>query len=292
MDIIATVEEALTSQAVQQISGTLGESPQNTNAALTVAVPAILSALLSQATSGGFGLSSLTSLLSSARTDSNLLEDVGSLVHGPSAASSTETGRSLLKSAFGDKLGNVQNLIASQSGVQVSSASSILALAGPMILAAMKKVLGSEPTTSAVANLLCSQRTSILSGFPAGLGDAFAGRTAGTVLAVPQPKDSGMKMFGWVLLALLGVSLLAYFLLNSGTKTAVESATTKVPAVPAASKSVSGALGELFKRKLPNGIELNIPRLGIENRLIDFIEDSSKQVDKATWFDFDRVTQK
>jgi OmpA-OmpF porin, OOP family len=35
---------------------------------------------------------------------------------------------------------------------------------------------------------------------------------------------------------------------------------------------------------------LNIPRLGIENKLLDFIEDPSRPVDKTTWFDFDRLT--
>ena len=49
------------------------------------------------------------------------------------------------------------------------------------------------------------------------------------------------------------------------------------------------ALGEFFKRKLPNGVELDIPKLGVENKLIDFIEDASKPVDKTTWFDFDRL---
>ena len=49
------------------------------------------------------------------------------------------------------------------------------------------------------------------------------------------------------------------------------------------------ALGELFKVKLPNGIELNVPKLGVENRLITWISDKSKAVDKTTWFDFDRL---
>jgi K(+)-stimulated pyrophosphate-energized sodium pump len=47
-------------------------------------------------------------------------------------------------------------------------------------------------------------------------------------------------------------------------------------------------LGELFKRKLPNGIELNIPKLGVENKVLDFIA-SAAPVDKTTWFDFDRL---
>jgi outer membrane protein OmpA-like peptidoglycan-associated protein len=57
------------------------------------------------------------------------------------------------------------------------------------------------------------------------------------------------------------------------------------PATPAL-----GLLGELIQRKLPDGTELNIPSLGIENRLLNFIEDRSRPVDKTTWFDFDRLT--
>ena len=37
-------------------------------------------------------------------------------------------------------------------------------------------------------------------------------------------------------------------------------------------------------------MELNIPSLGMETRLLDFIEDESRPVDKTTWFDFDRLT--
>ena len=49
-------------------------------------------------------------------------------------------------------------------------------------------------------------------------------------------------------------------------------------------------LGNFFKRKLPNGVELNIPEFGVENKLVAFIEDTSKPVDKTTWFSFDRLT--
>ncbi len=48
-------------------------------------------------------------------------------------------------------------------------------------------------------------------------------------------------------------------------------------------------LGAFFKRKLPSGIELNIPENGIENKLAGFIEDTGKPVDKTTWFNFDRL---
>ncbi|MBD2756382.1 OmpA family protein [Spirosoma sp. BT704] len=54
-------------------------------------------------------------------------------------------------------------------------------------------------------------------------------------------------------------------------------------------KDATAKLGAFFKRKLPSGLELNIPEFGIENNLVKFIEDTSKPVDKTTWFNFDRL---
>lgn len=48
-------------------------------------------------------------------------------------------------------------------------------------------------------------------------------------------------------------------------------------------------LGEFQAKKLSSGIELNIPELGIENKLLKFIEDKELQVSKDIWFDFDRL---
>jgi len=50
-----------------------------------------------------------------------------------------------------------------------------------------------------------------------------------------------------------------------------------------------GALGDFFKRTLPGGLELNIPKFGIENKLIDFVAGSAA-ISKEAWMDFDRIT--
>jgi K(+)-stimulated pyrophosphate-energized sodium pump len=72
------------------------------------------------------------------------------------------------------------------------------------------------------------------------------------------------------------------------TAKVAETATTAATTVAETANSMWAALGELFKRKLPNGIELNIPKLGVENKVLDFIA-SAAPVDKTTWFDFDRL---
>jgi OmpA-OmpF porin, OOP family len=60
-------------------------------------------------------------------------------------------------------------------------------------------------------------------------------------------------------------------------------------AVSDAAKAMMDKLGKFLPVKLPNGVELNIPEFGVERKLIAFIEDKSKPVDKTTWFSFDRL---
>jgi OOP family OmpA-OmpF porin len=86
-----------------------------------------------------------------------------------------------------------------------------------------------------------------------------------------------------VILALLVIGLLWY--LNR----AKEPVNNAVQTAANTGASAVSALGDFFKTKLPDGTELNIPQFGIENKLISFLNDSSKPVDTTTWFNFDRL---
>jgi outer membrane protein OmpA-like peptidoglycan-associated protein len=48
-------------------------------------------------------------------------------------------------------------------------------------------------------------------------------------------------------------------------------------------------LGAFFQTSLPDGIVLNIPQNGVENKLLVFIKDPNAPVNADTWFDFDRL---
>ena len=48
-------------------------------------------------------------------------------------------------------------------------------------------------------------------------------------------------------------------------------------------------LGKFLTVKLPGGVDLNVLEFGVEKKLIAFIEDPGKPVDKTTWFTFDRL---
>lgn len=49
------------------------------------------------------------------------------------------------------------------------------------------------------------------------------------------------------------------------------------------------ALGDMMNVKLPDGSELSVPSLGVEARLVKFLDDGPAAVDGAAWFDFDRL---
>lgn len=104
--------------------------------------------------------------------------------------------------------------------------------------------------------------------------------------------------FIFPLFIVLAVSAVAFFGLRDCDcdvpHTAHAATHSEAKAGESAKESPFGAalmekLGKFSLHKLANGTEVNIPENGIENKLLGFIEDKSKPVDKTTWFDFDRL---
>jgi OmpA-OmpF porin, OOP family len=63
-------------------------------------------------------------------------------------------------------------------------------------------------------------------------------------------------------------------------------------AVAAPEPAAGGAqdLGALVERELAGGAKVSVPERGVEGRLLAFIADAGRPVDRTTWFDFDRLT--
>ena len=70
----------------------------------------------------------------------------------------------------------------------------------------------------------------------------------------------------------------------SSVQTTVGGATTQVAELEAKAKEMAG-----FTKALSSGFELHGATDGLESQLVAFIEDTSKPIDKNTWFVFDRV---
>jgi outer membrane protein OmpA-like peptidoglycan-associated protein len=157
-----------------------------------------------------------------------------------------------------------------------------------------------------LSNWLASQRELVAS-VPSMLLSAagFGGRDMGAVIvarAIPEPRASSR----WLWPVLLGLLVLIGVVWLSRSRPAgvraPDAAAVAAPAreaardvddaarraVDAAGRAVAD-LGPLLMRRLPSGIELNVPSRGIENQVVEFIEDTRQPLEPARWFNFDRL---
>ena len=66
----------------------------------------------------------------------------------------------------------------------------------------------------------------------------------------------------------------------------------KNPNPAAASAPATAAVAPLTGLALPGGTEIQVSGSGIEKQLVGFITNAAQPIDKATWFEFDRLTFK
>jgi len=104
------------------------------------------------------------------------------------------------------------------------------------------------------------------------------------VVGAYETKSTGSSWWMWALPLAALVALLGFFLSRRDDTQQQARARIADTAAPAARN-----LGTFTDKRLPSGIALNIPMSGIESKLINFIEDPSQQVDRETWFSFDRL---
>lgn len=284
--------ELLKSQFSDEIVGQLGkfvnEDSSKTKAALGSILPAVLgglaskgstfqgaSEILSMITKGGFGADTLKGLPTSFKGDDttkNLLK----------------TGTGLLGGIFGDRVSKVIDWICSSSGIGKNSASSLLGLVVPSVLGFFgKEVKGSNLNATGLMNLLGDQVGFLKNLAPAGLASVLGvSNLSDLAKSVSEPVKKVSSIWKW-LLPLIVVAAILFFLFRTCGAPPVEKAAQKVSTE--ATKAID-ILGKFLAVKLPNGVELKVPELGVEKKLISFIEDKQRPVDDKTWFSFDRLT--
>jgi len=171
IDLVELVKGYLTPDVIQRASSYTGESSGATQKALGGIVPALLGAL-TQTASTSEGAQQLVRMLDAGKYDGSALKSVTSLFGGGVATQSAlGAGKGILDSLFGTKVSGVIDYIARMAGISTNSASSLLALAGPLVL----HVLGQQRATigqsaAALASQLGEQRSSLAGLIPAGLG--------------------------------------------------------------------------------------------------------------------------
>jgi OmpA-OmpF porin, OOP family len=286
--ILENLMSMLGPQVVGQAASQLGESPDTVQRGLQTGAAAMLAGLAAKAGQPGF-LSQIFGLITnpanSAGALSGVTSNLGSLVSGVSNSPISTLSSQFLSTIFGSNTSAVADSVGRAAGLAGGKAGSLLAMAAPLVLGVLgQHVRQNNLSATDLGNTLKAEAPSFQRFLPAGLGSLFGGAT-NLAAAAPAKVAAAGNRWLWPIILLVALALLGIWFLNR-SKAPVSDA---VQTVSNAGSTASSALGDFFKTKLPDGVELNIPKFGIENKLIAFLNDSSKPVDTTSWFNFDRL---
>jgi OmpA-OmpF porin, OOP family len=286
--IVENLMSMLGPQVIGPVASQLGESPDTVQRGLQTGAAAMLAGLAAKAGQPGF-LSQIFGLITnpanSAGALSGVTSNLGSLVSGVSNSPISTLGSQFLSTIFGSNTSAVADSVGRSVGLTGAKAGSVLAMAAPLVLGFLgQHVRQNNLSATDLGNTLKAEAPSFQRFLPAGLGSLFGGAPA-LATAVPVKAAAAGNRWLWPIVLLVALALLGIWFLNR-SKAPVNDA---MQTMSNAGTTASSALGDFFKTKLPDGVELNIPKFGIENKLIAFLNDSSKPADTTSWFNFDRL---
>jgi OOP family OmpA-OmpF porin len=278
--ILESVMSLLGPQVVGPVASQLGESTDTVQRGLQTGAAAMLAGLAAKVGQPGF-LSQIFSLITNPANTSGALSGLtsnpGSLVSSLTNSPLGSLGSQFLSSLFGGNMSTVTDAIARSTGLPSNKVGSLLSMAAPLVLGVLgQHVRQNNLSAGDLGNALKAEAPGFQRFLPAGLGSLLGG-VSSAVTAAPAKVAAAGNRWLWplIVLALLVLGGLWFF---NRSKAPVENAV-----------QTGSALGDFIKVKLPDGVELNIPKSGIENKLIIFLNDSSRPVDTTTWFNFDRL---
>ena len=295
--ILDTLRRMVTPSMVSQLSGLYGVPSQSLEKGLTAAIPAVLAPLAGRADDRDF-MSQIFALAKDPANDPAILDSPERLFEKARTPAATGIVGQLQSLLFGNGLSSITEGLARYAGLKGSTASTLMSLATPMVLACLNRIIRDDKLdATGLARRLSSEKLAIGNALPMGLAHlmpalpavaddrtpkAFDRRDVEeTVRAAipPAPQRSAMAWLLPALLALLAIAGLWAMLRRD-----------RVPEATQASISGPAPVGTTgyVTRSLPGGTDVRVPPTGTEARLLNFIE-SSAPASRETWFEFDRL---
>jgi len=287
----------VTPEMKQALASRLGESTTSVQSGLGTAAAAILGGLVAKASDSNF-LNQIIGLISGSSGQSILSSLTNLGTSGPAGGVSDLVSK-FLPMVFGSQQNEVTNLITQRAGITSSAATGLLQTAAPLVLGPSAVSSLASMLTAEGPNLQKYLPTGFLNNLFSGAAGAASGMVSGAanraVAAEHAVVDEAKGMNWMALIGVLVALAVVWFVYRAlqgskvDTRPVATAASDATNTASNAANSAWAALGSLVKTKLPDGTELNIPQYGVENKLILFLQDSSKPVDANTWFDFDRL---
>jgi hypothetical protein len=127
--LIGMITSQLGGEAMKQISQQIGASPSVTESAVGNAVPLLLSAIGSQASTPG-GLEAIQQVMGNTN-NSGILENIAGFIGNGQAGG---IGGTILNQVLGSQVGNLTGALSSQTGIDQGAAGNLLGILTPIIL--------------------------------------------------------------------------------------------------------------------------------------------------------------
>jgi OmpA-OmpF porin, OOP family len=286
---LASIAEAIPASAIQNIASQFGATEPTILNGVQSSVAAVISGLSQK--SGDKTFLSQVLQASSGTPEAGLAAALSNGALANPASSFLTGARQLLSNIFGDKLTGVTEAIATKTGLRSAAATTLLAVGAQTVLSYLgSKVRDGSVNAATLPALLAKESTALQEMLPAGFTTVHTHKVdVNPVVAQTVLQEKSRSPLLWLLPLLLAALLLGYWWYRSHQQPVVATQ----PAVPAAAASIvssTGAdLGTLISTTLPDGTAIQIPQLGIEGKLLAFIQDPNRAPDKTTWFDFDRL---
>jgi len=318
--LIDAVLSHVTPSIVNAAASHLGESDQAVTKTIKALAASILAGLTAKANdANAFG--GVFAALADPKSAGFLSNIAGLIGSGNLAHDDPKdiAGR-LMGTMFGDKTASLLNAVSQFGNLKPGSASSLLGLAGPIVMGVVgKKIAADNLDADGLKRLLNAQADDIRAAAPAGVAEMFglarladvgpavaaatthAGAAAATAATTVSAAKAGAPAWLWAIPAALGLGVLGWLLTRGDRAKDAEAATPAPTAIAANELSPAGAdetpiiasiepVATDFRRDL-GGFQLKGAPDGVEAKLIGFIESGkSPCTDAECWFTFDALT--
>jgi hypothetical protein len=182
-NLLEMVKNYFTSDFTNQASTILGENTSATSKALTAIIPTGLAGILNKATSGTEGANEVY------ETAKNSAQNISG-----TTVSSDETmrkGNTMIGNFFGSAQSGILDNISQYAAIKASSASSLMSMALPPILAILgKHAEQNNLSASGLSGFLSSQKDYIMQAMPAGLTSMARVLGLGSIGSAPTSATS------------------------------------------------------------------------------------------------------
>ena len=313
-NLAEAIKGLISPDLITKASAFFGESETGISKALSGVIPIVLGGLIDKSSTND-GANEVAHLATE-QHKAGILDTLHNFFDGNSESSLTK-GAELVNSIFDSKVSALSGVLSNFSGVKTTSASSLLNMATPVVLAFLGKNASTNNLNAlGIANMLNSQKDNISAAIPAGLslGSIFGPAVAAVrpVAAAPVHQDeeiverdgNGLKVLLPLLLLVL-VAGGAWYLMGNHDDATTKTAGITAPAptekaaiatVAASHVDTSGNYiydpGQMVTINLPNGAgTMTVGENATENRLYKFLADSTSKIDtiKVNWFEFTNV---